>query len=363
MHKTFKLSVLVIILFPAFSFGQYDNYSFREMFFGRPPNARAEAMGKAFASIDGDISTVFFNPAGTATIRGLEVNTSFASPYYLLPELKFNYFGLAYHFNKYLTVGLSRNQNNYGMMYLSSLENPELIADSGIMTNNVYTLNISSQPFKNLFVGANVNYMVYGFINPIPKTLFFDFGVIKKFHFQQNNNFQQSINIAANICNLNYAKMTFEEKSNSTYVNKYSYSLPVITRYAANYQFVLKKHFLVDTLNTLEFLAQAECNDLLNSDYLASYHFGVEVKLLEILSLRAGYYHQKVDDFGNPSYNKDFISSFTYGFGIQLPFYKLIKLPVNINFDYTSLPQPTYTKNKSDRENFTSYSFRLNWRF
>ena len=119
MHKTFKLAVFVIIiLFPAISFGQYDNSSFREMFFGRLPNARAEAMGKAYASIDGDISTVFFNPAGTATIKGLEVNASFASPYYLLPELKFNYFGLAYHFNKYLTIVLSRNQNNYGMMYL-----------------------------------------------------------------------------------------------------------------------------------------------------------------------------------------------------------------------------------------------------
>ncbi len=362
MHKTFKLAVFVIIiLFPAISFGQYDNSSFREMFFGRLPNARAEAMGKAYASIDGDISTVFFNPAGTATIKGLEVNASFASPYYLLPELKFNYFGLAYHFNKYLTIGLSRNQNNYGMMYLRTNESPESVVDSGVMTNNIYTLNIASQPIKNLFVGLNVNYMIYGFIDPKPKVLFFDFGVIKKFPIQQNSNFQQSINIAANICNLNHSKMTFIGSFQHGF--EHYNNLPVITRYAANYQFVLKKHLLIDTLNTLEFLAQAEFDDLLNSDYLASYHFGAEVKLLEILSFRAGYYHQKVDDYGNPSYNKDFISSFTYGFGIQLPFYKLIKLPLNINFDYTSLPQPTYTKNKSDWDNFTSYTLRLNWRF
>ena len=69
MLKTIKLSVILfIIVFPAISFGQYDNSSFQDMFFGRLPNARAEAMGKAYASIDGDISSVFFNPAGTATI-------------------------------------------------------------------------------------------------------------------------------------------------------------------------------------------------------------------------------------------------------------------------------------------------------
>ena len=364
MLKTIKLSViLLIIIFPAISFGQYDNSSFQDMFFSRLPNARAEAMGRAYASIDSDISTVFFNPAGTATIKGLELNASFASPYYMAPWVKINYFGLAYNFNKYLTVGLSRNQVNYGMMLLRSTENPEGTRDSGKVAHNIYTLNIASQPVKNLLIGVNLNYMVYNVISENPKTLFFDFGVIKKFPFQQNSNFQQSINIAANICNLNYAKQTYNSYNNLHEPINYSYNLPVITRYAANYQLIYKNHLLNDTLNILEFLAQAEYDDLLNSDYMTSYHFGTEVKLLEILSLRAGYYHKKIDDFGNPAYHKDNISSFTYGFGFQLPLYKLIKLPLNINFDYTSQPEITNSKITSDSGDYNTYTFRLNWRF
>lgn len=364
MQKTFKLSVFVIIiLFPSISFGQYNNSSFDDMFFYRLPSARAEAMGRAYASIDGDISTMFFNPAGTASIKGLELNASFASPYYMAPWVKINYFGLAYHFNKYLTIGLSRNQVNYGTMLLRTTENPEGTGVSGIVAHSIYTLNIASQPIKDLFVGVNTNYMVYNVISENPKTLFFDFGVIKKLPLKQNRNFQQSINIAANICNLNNSKMTYENADKSTQTDDMSVDLPVITRYAANYQFIYKNHLLNDTLNIMEFLAQAEYNDLLNSDYMTSYHFGTELKLLEILSLRAGYYHKKIDDFGNPSYQKDNISSFTYGFGFQLPLYKLIKFPLNINFDYTSQPEQTNSKITSDSGDYNSYTFRLNWRF
>ena len=281
----------------------------------------------------------------------------------MAPWVKINYFGLAYNFNKYLTVGLSRNQVNYGMMLLRSTENPEGTGDSGIVAHSIYTLNIASQPIKNLLIGVNLNYMVYNVISENPKTLFFDFGVIKKFPFQQNSSFQQSINIAANICNLNNSKMTFENTNNSVAISEYSYDLPVITRYAANYQLIYKNHLLNDTLNILEFLAQAEYDDLLNSDYQTSYHFGSEVKLLEILSLRAGYYHKKIDDYGNPTYQKDNISSFTYGFGFQLPLCKLIKLPLNLNFDYTSQPEITNSKITSDSGDYNSYTFRLNWRF
>ena len=205
--------------------------------------------------------------------------------------------------------------------------------------------------------------MVYNVISENPKTLFFDFGVIKKLPLNQNRNFQQSINIAANICNLNNSKMTFENSDKTAEITKYSYDLPVITRYAANYQLIYKNHLLNDTLNILEFLAQAEYDDLLNSDYMTSYHFGAELKMVEILSLRAGYYHRKIDDYGNLSYQKDNISSFTYGFGFQLPLYKLIKLPLNINFDYTSQPELTNSKITSDSGDYNSYTFRLNWRF
>jgi len=34
---------------------------------------------------------------------------------------------------------------------------------------------------------------------------------------------------------------------------------------------------------------------------------------------------------------------------------------LNINFDYASLPQPSYSKTQTDWDNFSAYTLRLNW--
>ncbi len=108
-----KRSILIILLgIPLLSFGQYTGF-LREAFIDRLPSARAEAMGRGYASIDGDLATIFFNPAGTATLDGLEVYSSFASPYYGLDSAKYDFISAGIRLNKW-AVALSRNHLNYG---------------------------------------------------------------------------------------------------------------------------------------------------------------------------------------------------------------------------------------------------------
>jgi hypothetical protein len=83
----------------------------------------------------------------------------------------------------------------------------------------------------------------------------------------------------------------------------------------------------------------------------------------EIFSFRAGYYKETEYDYAYSAVNYGAISALTYGFGLQIPLYKLAKIPMNINFDYTSLPQPPYTAVAPRVENFTTCNFRLNWIF
>ena len=74
---------------------------------------------------------------------------------------------------------------------------------------------------------------------------------------------------------------------------------------------------------------------------------------------------EKENDYGDPTDNKDEINNFTYGFGIQIPVYKLTKIPLNINFDYTSLPQVSYSNEPIQimpkLNNFRTYSIKINW--
>ncbi len=118
---------------------------------------------------------------------------------------------------------------------------------------------------------------------------------------------------------------------------------------------------LVDSLKPLGFLFQVEYQKILYSNLYSGIQMGGEITFLELLSLRSGYYDLHVNDYGNPTQNQNRLSSFTYGFGLQVPFYKLTKLPLRLNLDYTSLPQPPYSRTKTDLANFNSINLRIIW--
>src|ERR1700752_4350542 len=100
-----KLKTLFIFLLPTFLFGQYKSGFLTENFFGRLPSARAEAMGQSYTSIDGDLSSIYFNPAGIATIKGLELNGSYTPPTFYLASGGFtSFFAAGCRINKYLQV-------------------------------------------------------------------------------------------------------------------------------------------------------------------------------------------------------------------------------------------------------------------
>lgn len=356
-----QLIFIFILLAPTISVGQYDYYFLKETFFCRQPSARAEAMGRSYVSIDGDMTSSFFNPAGTATIKGLEINGSFASPFYLAKDAKYRFFNAGYKIKDYLIIGLSSNRFKLGDTVFLADPSGNIIGPGKVPTNSTYSLTLSSQPIKNLYLGLNANYFIWSpGVAKETQTLYFDFGVIKKFEFLKKEASSHSINIGASIVNFNSSQISLDY-----YGKKINNYLPVITRYGTNYQFTVDEHVLIDTLKTVTILVHGEYQDLLNSDYESGVHAGLEVMFFEILSIRAGYYEEKVYDYGLPLSNNSLIASFTYGLGLQLPLNKLTKIPITINVDYTSLPQPSYAApaNYKPMDNFNTFNFRLNWIF
>lgn len=333
------------LIIPITSFGQYLPGFLPEFFFGRQPSARAEAMGKGYVSIDGDLATVHFNPAGIGSIKQLEINTSYTQPGYYLTQGYYTFYGVGYRVNKYLQFAVSQFHFDFG----------KTNAANAIKTpyREKKTLTISSQPIKNLLVGLNANYFVWqpGQDNSA-NSLYFDFGVIKKFAVFKK---QHTLNIGASISNFNYANI----KANLMGIDS-KFDLPVITRYGASYQFKYGKIFFIDTVNIFKVLLQSEYQMLLNSKYRSGIKFGGELMILNLLAVRAGYYKEKVFNNNLPDDNNSEIKDFTYGLGLQIPLYKLTKIPMNINFDYTSLPQVSYSRTRTNWDNFTTYSLRLN---
>lgn len=350
-----KNSILIVqLLLPTLLFGQYKYFE-SEMFFGRQPSARAEAMGRSYSAMDGDLTSVYFNPAGVATLKGIELDGSYATPNYSLGKATYKFLSLGYKFNKYIVAGLSVNHFSLEkeIAFTDDYGNPNY---TFIPYTSNYSLTLASQPIKNLLIGMNTNLFIW---NPVKKNftaLNFDFGMIKKFELVNGKKYKHSINLGTSIKNFNYSKVKINYAG-----SKSEEALPVIVKYGANYQITFDKHLLIDSLKTLRLLVHGEYQDLLNSNYYTTSRIGGEIMFLELLSVRAGYFKEKVENYGYPDKNMSEVSAFTYGFGLQIPLHKLTKLPLNINCDYTNLPQPSYSKIYTQWDNFQVYNVRLNW--
>ncbi len=344
-------------MIPLLSMGQYNDGFLGGFYTGRIPNARAEAMGKAYTSIDGDLTATLYNPAGLSNINGLEVTGGYASPFGIFGKNYYLQAGAGYRLNQYMQFAVSSVQYRIDNITVSDIEGN--LVNTGDMSTKNYTLTPASEPLQRLYVGLNMNYFLYDFVTDDQlKSVYFDLGVIRKFMLLENEFSKHTASLAISVSNLNSAKTSGE-----IYGTEVDEALPIIARYGANYQFALDKNLLIKDLTSLEFLAQAEYQDLWNSGYHSSLRFGGEIRLLEILALRAGYYTEQVNDYGYPEANKNEIEDFTYGFGVQVPLDKLTNIPLRINFDYASFPQTSYSKNVPDSEwdNFTAYNLKVNW--
>ncbi len=319
----------------------------------RQPSTRSEAMGKAYASIDGDLACKYYNPAGIATLEGAQLQGSLAYPFYLEPKAKFSFIGTGYRFNKYLTFGISLNHFDAGEELYFTDGDGNIIGSTHWSVSD-YALTMASEPIKNLLIGVNANYYSAKMYPKNPKIFYFDFGAIKKLPIYQTENLTHMLNFGASIINFSNTKLEVLDN----YYNK----IPMITRVGANYQFILHKSTLTDKLETISFLYQFDYQYIINSDYNSAIQTGGECLFFELLALRFGYYSEKVNDYDIPD-NFDYISAFTYGIGIQVPLNKLTKIPMKLSIDYTNLPQSEYSKTSPIFDNFTSFDVRLNWIF
>jgi hypothetical protein len=335
--------LIISILCSGFLWADYrETYS--ELFFGRHPSSRAEAMGRGYVTIDGDMDAFFYNPAGICNINFRNIKFTTASPYYGIDKARYYQFGLGYNFNNNIVIGLNINNMSYGEEYqvLNGQLTPYLLN---------YTLTLATPLSNNLLFGTNINYFIERYSLNTNKTMFFDVGSIYKHKLSTSFAAENELSFGASITNFSSSKITYD--SSDMY-------LPVISRFGFSFYTSPKLAELMPDMKTLEILGQVEYQYLFNYDYRDGLHLGLETKFFEMFALRFGYYYENIDDGGYVE-NEDQLSDFTYGFGIDFPVYKFTNIPIHLQIDYTSLKQVSYVANYDDWENFNSFSFKLAW--
>jgi hypothetical protein len=337
-----------------------------EYFFSRTPSARMEAMGKAYAPVESDMSCVFKNPAGISTVPGLSFDFSYSSPYYSLEDAKYLFAGAGYTINKYTSIATAVNRLDYGIKLFVDNGTP-VPTQSGSPHLTNYSFSFASNPLKNFNIGITANYFIIDYPAVDTKgVLFPDIGAIKYFDIGKKEKVKHIIFAAQSFSNFTKAKAVFTgygllfQSNGESSTNE----LPVISRTSAGYTISTRDSSGEKSLKSHQGTIVFEYEDELNSKYATSFRFGFEYTLFSILSWRAGYYHQKIDDFGYPEYNKSQISAFTYGIGFALPLELITKskTPLTLKFDFANLEQPPHAQ-KRDYKNFTSLNFSLNYVF
>ncbi|MCK4420956.1 hypothetical protein KAW48_04080 [candidate division WOR-3 bacterium] len=339
-------SVLIFFLFISFKVcPEYEEFA-GEFFFGRQPNPRAEAMGRSNAVFAGDLYSSLYNPALIGETTDWSIAISRATPYYLLDNAVISYLGLAHKFNSFIAAGITRFHFNDGLeITLRDAVGDSISTYKPYISN--YTLTLSFQLIKDLFLGLNTNLFLYKWSNKLSKALYLDVGFLKSFIVYREEKLKHKIIIGGSIKNATYSGIPFYVYSpgyGQRDTLTFQEDLPVIGLAGVAYEFSLENDSFPEGLRAIELMLSAEYQKVLNYNYRRAIHFGTEITLFEILSLRGGYYREIVDDYGYSS-NKDKISDLTYGLGVAIPINKLIGSgrKINMRIDFVRLPQVRYT--------------------
>jgi len=354
--KIFLIAWSLVTFMAGMVIAQDYRDALNHFFLGRQPSAKAEAMGKSMVTTATGAFSSFYNPASISQNEGLFLSTSYATPFYLADNANYKFIGATYELGNYGVLGLSLYRFSFGeSIFTTSMTDPAAQGGKFTPTTSMYTLTFSAETFKNLYLGINVN-SVRDKGAAIGKSYPIDFGLLKIFNFSKN----QKINLGASLYNITNSKILYDFNDNRDIKE----ALPVSFHLGASCQLFWGNSKLNSLeLNTFGILLQLEYQDLFNSKFHNGFRTGTELSLIEIIYVRFGLYREDINDHGFPAVNKNHLTDFTYGLGIEIPLDKFtrVKIPLNVKLDITTMKQPSFIKNFDRWENFSVYNLSANW--
>jgi|GEM_PF-1914659 len=328
------------VMVPALLQGQSPGYRgvFSEMFFGRQPSARSEALGRAQVAVGGELFASYYNPAAAASLAHFTAGSAFASPYYLEAS-RYDYYGAALPLGRYGTVGFSRfffdrapESAQYDDAIVERRDDTALYSmNYALRIGHWIDAGVTVHLFRRLMSEPDFEWDMRGW--PV------DIGLFRAVSLGESG----SLQLGASLSNLNGVKVGIENQRDA---------LPQILRLGGSYI----ANFSEDRVEPLmRLLVTGEYQALLNSDFHRAWRVGLEALLWEVLALRVGGYRESLDDHGIAR-NPDALTEFTYGAGLVVPLKTWMpELPDwVIRLDYTHLPQPDYTGGAANWERFTA---------
>lgn len=292
--KYYRLSsiIIFIILFSTTLLAQSKTGTTIGQFLKIEPSARIAAIGNAGASLGGEISSMFYNPASLGKISGIDIQFTFNK---WLADINYNYAAVGVNLEGLGTFALVATILNSGEMDVRTVEQPLGTGERFTVKNLAFGLGYGLMVTDRVSIGLQVNYITETIWHSSISTFGLNLGV-------QYQILDEGLTVGASLSNFG-ADASYDGRD--LYLNydfdpdKYgdndhlpaelrtnSFGLPVIFRAGISYQFVFGEDY-----NLLIAADAMHPND--NSE---SVNFGGELNLLKYVSLRGGYRNLFLDD-------------------------------------------------------------------
>lgn len=308
----------------------YPDIFLDSYYFYNEPSTSAEGTGKIYLNNNNDAFSSLYNPA-------------LASSY---DNVRFSY-SISQKFNNYDNYGMDVPVKNIGTFSLTrrNFNYNEFVGilDWSNVNYTSYNINYSRELFRGLSGGIGFNYLkedVPPFRELNMEYYSFNLGASYVYNLPTSDYYSHYIFCNVSIIN---APISYTNDLVTT-----DYPLPQIDHVSLGY---FSKYGALNNLDVYQIDLQVEYSDLLNSRYYNTIGFGAEIKFMEVVSLRAGYYNTKGEYYS--------FDDFTYGIGFSCPFKAYLEIPLVIGFDYAKSKYPSNDSNIYTY--FNSFAFYLKY--
>ncbi|MBU1096110.1 MAG: PorV/PorQ family protein [Bacteroidetes bacterium] len=137
--------------------------------------ARANAMGAASSSTVDDASSMYWNPAGIASINKYQGIFTYTK---MFADINLNYFGVVIPAGEFGNIGVNVTAINYGDMDVTTELNPEGTGATFNAGSYAFGLTYARNITEEFIVGANVKYIRESIYNSSAEGVAVDIGTI-----------------------------------------------------------------------------------------------------------------------------------------------------------------------------------------
>ncbi|MDP3580987.1 MAG: PorV/PorQ family protein [Ignavibacteria bacterium] len=316
MKKIYSLLVIILTLVFAFNgFAQTNKTgTTAAQVLKLNVGPRAIGMGGAFTSIADDITSVYWNPSGTANIVS---NEAFFNHTALYSDINHDFAAYATSLSDIGTIGAFVSVLSMDDMQVRTIENPEGTGEFFNYNTMVLGVNFSKFLTTNFSIGFNVKYISENLWHMSSEGFAIDIGTLYKIPVLNElriassvSNFGTKMQLTGRDATVIYPSGSGEENLINSNIELDKFDLPLIFRFGISAD-VIK----ISTTRLTVGVDAIHPND--NTEYLNA---GTEFSWNEIVFLRAGY---------NSLFEVDSEKGLTLGFGLNYRIMDMLKAKID----------------------------------